>query len=218
MPSTLVSGHQDRSGTPDDTDAVVYGGRDLVADLCQWTNFMSLPNIAYLGVAALIYSCPTMSGFPSNSIASVSAPYATPGVEPGSVHGVTLEIGVHVLLRNLVLCFGVYSGWHYAMYSASAPLSTQKYNPRFPPDWEHTSARRWTLAGSVICSVYELVALHVWATRGGCVGSLGDAPLYTIITWFAACFIRSVWWWMASSVLRFHSTLFFRPCILLGLW
>jgi hypothetical protein len=58
----------------------------------------------------------------------------------------------------------------------------------------------------------------VWATRGGCVGSLGDAPLYTIITWFAACFIRSVWWWMASSVLRFHSTLFFRPCILLGLW
>jgi len=105
---------------------------------------------------------------------------------------VTWQLAAAIALRNLIITFVVYSLWHYAMYVKIPPMSTKKYNPKFPPAEEHVAARRWTLLGSLVASAYELLAIHFWSAAGTsvCFTSVVDAPLYTFALWLVAVFVR----------------------------
>lgn len=165
-----MKGRAKRAGQP-------YGFGALISDYAQWRNFFTTSNLAYLGVATVIY---TLSK-------------TTPVLDEHKWDDYRSNVALAgaVAIRNLILVFAVYSGWHHVMYRATTPLSTQKYNPKYPPEWEHAAARRWTLVGSLIGSVYEIGALWWWSTgRGEFYTSISDYPLYSSATWLLACFVR----------------------------
>ena len=176
----------------------VYTTLDLLTDLLQWRNFVSVPNVVYLGVGAVIYTCPTYSAFPPDACPPLSS------LSSHTNHGVTTSLALGIVCRNALLVFVVYSIWHHAMYTHTPALSTHKYNPRYPPAWEHDAARRWTMVGSLMGSLYELAAIQWWAGGDRCNDDARDVSSLSLLvmSWLLACLVSDVHFWLVHRAMH----------------
>lgn len=76
------------------------------------------------------------------------------------------------------------------MYDREHPLSTTKVNPKFAPHEQHVRDRRWTLVGTVVASIFEICAVHLWST--------GHAQFYTSMVSVRA-FVRTALLWLVTA-------------------
>eukprot|EP00051_Salpingoeca_urceolata_P019976 m.295707 g.295707 ORF g.295707 m.295707 type:complete len:319 (-) comp19516_c1_seq8:2234-3190(-) len=77
-----------------------------------------------------------------------------------------------ILLRNIVVCGGLYGFWHWFLYENQMErVKHLKFNPRFPSQTQHTRDRWWSLSGLTISSGFEVAMMYLWAS--------GAVPFYT---------------------------------------
>ena len=98
-----------------------------------------------------------------------------------------------IIIRDLVITWIIYETWHYSTYlnkSNVQKLSNKKFNPKMPDERQWSHDRFWSLSGTVIAALHEVLMIYLWST--GFAGYYLDFWAFPMYSVFWTLF--QVWW------------------------
>eukprot|EP01084_Bolivina_argentea_P002568 4748_1 len=98
-----------------------------------------------------------------------------------------------IVIRELVITVIIYEPWHYLTHSNKKfvkKLAAKKFNSEMPDNEQWTRDRFWSLSGTVIAAIHELIMIYLWKYGyAEYYMSFWSRPVYSV---FWSFFM--VWW------------------------
>lgn len=167
--------------------AVGYSLGSLVIDLAKPQNYVSEPNLMYLAAGAAVATMIPLAEMQGSTL---------------------LAVALVIIARNLVICYTVYSTWHYLLYQRVPPISDKKLNPARPPPTQWRRDQLLTLQGAVIGSLFEIFVTKMTKFSSVGTGYSVTSFVWTTVTFVLAAAVSDVHFYFAHRVLHPWNTSF----------